>query len=235
MPGAAQVLYRLQLLDGELAEHLSRLREMESQLGESRELLAARRAREQAEADLANWHARLRELEMDLDVVNGRISATEQRLYSGQVTNPKELASLQQDLLYSKRSRDETEDEVLMAMERVDKGENGLSSADRKLKATESAWQKEQARLAQEIEREQAVVSELKQAREELVAPLDARHMALYQELLRKKGGRAVARLSGSMCEGCRVTLPSSQAQQIRRAQELVTCPNCGRILASDV
>jgi predicted nucleic acid-binding Zn-ribbon protein len=235
MPGAAQVLYRLQLLDSELAEHLSRLREMENQVGESSELLAARGAREQAEVDLGTWRARLRELEMDLEVVNGRITATEQRLYSGQVTNPKELASLQQDLLHSKRSRDEVEDEVLMAMERVDKGEKGLSSATTKLEATESVWRKEQSRLAQEIERERAAVSELKQAREELVAPLDARHLALYQELLRKKGGRAVARLNGSMCEGCRVTLPSSQAQQVRRAQELVTCPNCGRILASDV
>jgi len=235
MPGAAQVLYRLQLLDSELAEHLSRLREMEHQLGESSELLAARGAREQAELDLGTWRARLRELEMDLEVVSGRISATEQRLYSGQVTNPKELASLQQDLLHSKGSRDEVEDEVLMAMERVDKGEKGLSSAKAKLEATESTWRKEQGHLAKEIERERAAVSELKQAREELVAPLDTRHLSLYKELLRKKGGRAVARLNGSMCEGCRVTLPSSQAQKVRRAQELVTCPNCGRILASDV
>ncbi len=235
MPGAAQVLYRLQLLDGEMAEHLSKLREMENQLGESAELLDARRAREQAEASLGNWRARLRELEMDLEVVNGRISATEQRLYGGQVTNPKELASLQQDLQYSKRSRDETEDQALMAMERLDKAEKALSSATAKLEATVSAWRKEQDRLAQQIEREQTAVAELKQAREELVAPLDAGHVALYQELLRKKGGRAVARLNGSICEGCRVTLPSSQAQQVRRAQELVTCPNCGRILASDV
>ena len=235
MANAAQVLYRLQLLDGELAESLSKLRETESQLGESRELLAARRAREQAEANLNTWRARLRELEMDLEVVNGRISATEQRLYSGQVTNPKELASLQQDLQYSKRSRDETEDQVLMAMERADKGEKALSSSATKLQATERTWREEQDRLAREMRRLQAAILELRQAREEMVAPLDGEHVALYEELLRKKGGRAVARLNGTMCEGCRVTLPSSQTQQVRRAQELVTCPNCGRILASDV
>jgi predicted nucleic acid-binding Zn-ribbon protein len=234
MSGAAQVLYRLQLLDSELAEHLSKLRELESKLGQDRELRAARRACEQAEANLNTWRARLRELEMDLEVVNGRISTTEQRLYSGQVTNPKELASLQQDLQYSKRSRDGTEDQVLMAMERVDKGEQALSSAEIKRDSAEQAWGEEQERLGKAIEREQAVIAELRQARDEMVAPLQAAHLALYEELLRKKGGRAVARLNGNMCEGCRVTLPSSQAQSVRRAQELVTCPNCGRILASD-
>jgi hypothetical protein len=235
MPGAAQVLYRLQLLDSELAEHLSKLREVENQVGVTPELLAARRTREQAEANLSSSQARLRELEMDLEVVNGRISATEQRLYGGQLTNPKELASLQQDLQHSKRSRDQIEDQVLLAMERVEKGEKARSSAEIKLQATEGAWQQQQTRLAQQIEREQAAIAELRQARQELRAPLDAGHVALYEDLLRKKGGRAVARLNGNMCEGCRVTLPSSQAQQVRRAQELVTCPNCGRILASGV
>jgi predicted nucleic acid-binding Zn-ribbon protein len=235
MPGAAQVLHRLQLLDSELAEHLRKLREMEGQLGESRELLAARSARAQAEANLSTWSARLRELEMDLEVVNGRIASTEKRLYGGQVTNPKELASLQQDLQHSKRSRDETEDQALMAMERVDKGDKELSTAKTKLQATESAWSEDQDRLREGIDRVQAEIVDLRQAREELIAPLDPGHLALYEELLSKKGGRAVARLNGAMCEGCRVTLPSSQAQNIRRAQELVTCPNCGRILASDV
>jgi len=234
MPRAAQVLHRLQLLDNELAEHLSKLREMGSQLGESRELVATRRAAEQAEIDLQTRRARLRELEMDLEVVNSRIAATEERLYSGQVTNPKELASLQQDLQHSKRSRDETEDQVLMAMERVDKAEQALSRAQSKREATEQAWRGTQQRLEAGIEAEQAAVTELRQAREEMVAPIDPSNLALYEELLRKKGGRAVARLNGSMCEGCRVTLPSGQAQQVRRAQELVTCPNCGRILASE-
>ncbi|MBC7260907.1 MAG: nucleic acid-binding protein, partial [Chloroflexi bacterium] len=44
-------------------------------------------------------------------------------------------------------------------------------------------------------------------------------------------GGRAVALMVDQMCQGCRVMVPTSKAQIVRRGQELVTCTNCGRIL----
>ena len=234
MPKVAQVLYRLQLLDTDLSEQLSKLREAEGLLGESRELLSARHAREQANAELANWQARLRELEMDLEALNSRIAATEQRLYSGRVTNPKELAGLQQDHEYSMRSRDRVEDQVLLAMERVDKSEKAVADASARLEHVETQWQEAQARLAKQIEQLQGRIAALKEERAEVAARLEASDLALYEELLRKKGGRAVVLLSGQMCQGCRVTLASGKAQRVRLDQELITCTNCGRILTTE-
>jgi predicted nucleic acid-binding Zn-ribbon protein len=224
----------LQLLDTRLAEQLSKLREAESLLGDNRELLSACRANEQAEAELGHWRARLRELEMDLEGLNSRIEATEQRLYGGRVTNPKELAGLQQDLEYSKRSRDSAEDKALLAMERVDKGEKAVAEAASRLEEVETRWREEQSRLVKQIERLQAKIAELKQDRMDVTARLEAGDLALYEELFRKKGGRAVALLVGQMCQGCRVTVPSSKAQQVRQGQELTVCTNCGRILTTE-
>jgi len=224
MVNTARVLYRLQLLDSDLSERLSKLREAEGLVGESRELLAARRARDKAAAELATWGTRLRELEMDLETLSGRIASTEERLYSGQVTNPKELSGLEQDLQHSKRSRDKVEDRVLLAMERVDRCEKAAADAEARLDAVEARWRAQQGQLAKEIEQLQAQVA----------AQLGANDLALYEELLRKKGGRAVVLLVDQMCQGCRVTVPSSKGQQVRRGREVVTCTNCGRILISE-
>jgi len=234
MPKVAQVLYRLQLLDTDLSEQLSKRREAEGLLGESRELLSARRAREQANAELANWQTRLRELEMDLEALNNRIAATEQRLYGGRVTNPKELAGLQQDHEYSRRSRDRVEDQVLLAMERVEKCEKAVVDASARLEHVETQWREGQARLATQIEQLQARIAALNEERAEVTARLEASDLALYEELLRKKGGRAVVLLSGQMCQGCRVTVPSGKAQRVRLDQQLITCTNCGRILTTE-
>jgi len=231
MARVAQTLYRLQLLDTELSEHLSKLREAECSLGESPELVAARRAHERTNGELAHCRARLRDLEFDLQTLSDKIAVTEQRLYSGRVTNPKELTGLQQDHEYLRRSHAKLEDEVLLAMTRLEECEQAVADASARLMNVETRWRTEQDRLTKQIEHLQARVAVLKKDRAAMVALLGVSDLALYEELLRKKGGRAVALLVGQMCQGCQVTVPTSKAQLVRRGQELVTCTNCGRIL----
>lgn len=231
MAKSAQILYRLQLLDTELSEQRSKLRETESLLGESQELIAARRARSQAEGELDTWRARLRDLEWDLQSLTDKITATEQRLYSGRVTNPKELAALQQDHEHMKRSRSKLEDEVLSAMTRLEECEKAFADTSARLTDIEARWRAEQERLSEERMKLQTRIAALSEKRAGLVAPLAVTELALYEELMRTKGGRAVALLAGGMCQGCRVTLPTSKAQSVRQSQELIVCTNCGRIL----
>ncbi len=231
MAKVGQALYQLQLLDTELTEQASKLREAEGLRGESVELIAARNGYEGASQELAQWRSRLRDLEFDLHRVMEKIASTEQRLYGGQVTNPKELRSLQQDHEHLKRSQQNLEDEMLLAMTRVDDLEKQVTQATARLKAVEIKWQTEQAQLAQQIAQLQARITAVKKERAMLAKRLDATTLALYDELRRKKGGRAVVLMVDQMCQGCRVTVPTSKAQVVRRGQELITCTNCGRIL----
>jgi len=46
-----------------------------------------------------------------------------------------------------------------------------------------------------------------------------------------RRAGRAVALLEGELCLGCRVTLPTSKAQQARQREDLTLCSSCERIL----
>jgi len=231
MASPAEILYRLQLLDTELSERQSRLREIKGSLGESAELIAARRAYEQATKEFTDWRARLLDLELDLQSLNDRIAATEKRLYGGQVTNPKELGGLQRDLDFSKRSLGELEDKVLLAMTRVDDCEKALAETSERLAIADAKSQRVQGEAVEEIEGLQAKVAALSQGRAELAPRIGGDELALYEQLLRKKGGRAVALLVGQVCQGCRVTVPTMKAQQVRRGGDLITCTTCGRIL----
>lgn len=227
----AQALYRLQLLDTELAEQLSRLREAEAMIGESAELHKARRALKKANEELGTCSTRLRSLEMDLRTVNERVQSTGERLYGGRVTNPKELANLQQDLEHSTRSRENLEDEALATMVLLEECEEAVSQATDRLGDVEKAWQEHQAAISQRIEQLQAKVSQLREQRSSAAGSLRAHDLALYEDLKLKRGGHAVVLLKGDMCQGCRVSVSTSKAQLVRRGGELVTCTNCGRIL----
>jgi predicted nucleic acid-binding Zn-ribbon protein len=231
MATLGQKLYRLQLLDTELAEQRSRLREAQAMLGETRELLDARAAQERAAKELARRRTRLRDLEFELQGLNAKIKATAARLYGGEVTNPKELHALQQDHNYLQRSKHKQEDDVLEAMTLLEECEKGDSAASANVMDVQSRWRTEQATLSKQVEQLQAKISALAKDRAQMIAPIDASTRALYDELMKKKGGRAVALLVGQTCEGCRVTLPSGKVQQVRRGRELITCTNCARIL----
>ena len=231
MARIALTLHRLQILDSELSEQRSKLREVDGLLGETRELTTARECFTQAEGDLASARSRLRDLEMDLQALTERITTTEARLYGGKVTNPKELAVMQQDLSHMKRSRTTLEDDVLAGMTGAEDAGAGLVTARSRLDVVEGKWRTEQDRLGRDAEKLRARVASLTEDRDELVALVTPRDLTMYEELLRAKGGRAVAVLVGGMCQGCRVTLPTGKAQGVRQSQELVTCTNCGRIL----
>lgn len=231
MAKEGHTLYQVQLLDTELAGQASKLREAEGMLGESPELIAAREAYEKASQELAKWRSRLRDLEFDWQQVEEKIAATEQRLYGGQVTNPKELRSLQLDHEQQKRTQQKLEDDVLLAMTRVDELDKRVRESQARWKAVETKWRGEQAQLRQQIEQLRDRMAAAKKQRAMLMARLEPATRALYEELLRKKGGRAVVLMADQMCQGCRVTVPTSKAQIVRRGLELVTCTNCGRIL----
>jgi len=234
MAGQARRLYQLQLLDTELSEQRSKLREVKSSLGKNQALTAARQTYEQATKECADWRSRLQHLELDLQGLSDRIAATEGRLYGGQVTNPKELSGLQRDLDHSKRSLDRVEDGALLAMTRVDECEKALAQASEQLAIVQAEWQRLQGEAAEQIEELQARLVSLNERRAELTDGIGSDNLALYEELLWKKGGRAVALLVGHTCQGCRVTVPTNKAQRVGRDEELVTCTTCGRILYAE-
>ena len=55
----------------------------------------------------------------------------------------------------------------------------------------------------------------------------------IYDRLY-KRNHVVLAALSGNVCSGCGMQVPIAQAQQVRLAQHLVTCSNCGRILFAE-
>ncbi len=231
MASLGQRLYRLQVLDQELREQLSRLREKESLLGETQELRDVRSAHEEAENNLGTRRSTVKDLEFELQQTVDKLKAAEARLYGGEVSNPKELHGLQQDQEYLLRSRSRLEDQLLQAMAGAEASEAELAVRSALLREVRSRWETAQAETTQQVEMLRSKVAELKSQRSPLMSGLDSASKSLYEDLCHKKGGRAVVLLVGQTCQGCRVSLPTGKVQEVRRAQAVATCPNCGRIL----
>ena len=225
----ANQLYQLQELDLAFESNEQTLSRIASQLGESQVVVGA-----QTKLILEHQHQeelrrQQRSAEWEIDDLSNKISAVEEKLYSGRIGNPKELADLQHEVETLKARRNQLEDKALAIMEQVELATASVASQSNELKALEAEWRNQQQQLSTEIEQLKTILSEFNHKRQLLLAKIDPQAVEFYNELKKQKG-TAVAKVEQGICCGCRISLPITELQRAR-GDSLVRCSSCGRIL----
>lgn len=230
-----------QLLD--LQEHdtaTDQLRHRRDHLAQREELAAldasARANQDRRAAVEAERHELVREqtrLEDEVALVEEKRAQTDRQLYSGNVTAPRELQALQDEVAALDRRRNTLEDELLEimgAVEPLDATLADLASEAERLDADRERVRSELGTAESEIDAE---MSSLEAERAALAAGIPPEQMAAYDEARRRLGGVAVARLVGTSCGGCHLMLSAVEIDRIRKlpADQPAICEECGRLL----
>jgi hypothetical protein len=183
------------------------------------------------EESLAELERSQRELEREVEDLQAKAAVSVERLYGGTVKNPKELASLQEQVANLKGIMKGLDDKTLDIMSDLETVHQQVSSKRQDLAKVEEEWQEEQASLSQEQAELNSALATLEQKRKDLASKLDTASLELYQALRRIRQGKAVAKVEQGVCQGCRIALPMSEMQRAKIGQELVQCGSCERIL----
>jgi len=224
-------LYALQEIDSAVEAAKASLAAVEEQLGESEEVIASRQAVEERRDALEDVSKQQRDLEWQVDDLRSRLSDVEGKLYGGSVRNPKELASVQDEANILKGQLRRREDELLDLMVRAEESQAALREAEESLAEVEGRWRQEQKELASEKERLEGELAGLEERRKQQSGLIEARVLALYNNLWERRQGRAVVKVERGMCGGCRISLPMSVLQKARSGLDVVQCVSCERIL----
>ena len=230
MTSAAE-LYALQELDLALDRASARLAEIEPALGESEELLEARRLADEKRQVVAQFRSRQADMETDVDDERAKASEVEKKLYGDTVRNPKELQDLQADVTSLQVHIRKREDTLLAVLVELEDAEAELRNAEAAYSEVEARWRVGQEALEAERASIAPEVPRLEEKRAKQSNGMDRAHLALYQLLRERRGGQAAAKVERGMCQGCRITLPMSILQKARTGVELVQCVSCERIL----
>ena len=225
-----QQLYQLQEIDTNLRQKKTRLAEVLQAQKETDELKAARQRAANAADELQKWQNQRRDLNLELENLNDKTKRSEQRLYSGNVKNPKELSDLQNEIASFSRRRAGLEDAVLEAMIMIEEAEEEKTAADDSLAAIQAKWERTQANYKQEQNELALALHQLMNRRQEQLKMVTAESLSEYETLSRSKNGLAVARLRANMCLGCRTTV-SANIERLARHGQRAYCGNCGRIV----
>ncbi len=225
----AKQLYQLQEVDLEFDSTELAIKQIASQLGESREVVRTRTKLESERKRLEELKHQQHSLEWEVDDIGTKLTAIEEKLYSGSIGNPKELANFQHEADGLKFRRGQLEDKTLDIMDRVEQATASVATISGELKTLEDRWQSQQQQLSAEMERLKATLSDLEHKRQLLSAEIDPEAIELYHRLIKQKGA-AVAKVEQGLCRGCRISLPATELQRARGGS-LTQCSSCGRIL----
>ncbi len=197
------------------------------------ELAQRRRERADVDARRAQVTAEERRLDDEVRTVRAHAEEVDARLYSGAVTSPRELQAMQDDVEMLRRRQSELEDDELVVMEEREQLDGELAVLDGAIAVLDARRAELEATIAgveQEIDDE--IAQELT-GREQLAAPIPDALVRDYERRRAQNKGAGAARLVGVTCQACHLTIPSTEAERIRRADgaEVAYCDNCGAIL----
>jgi predicted nucleic acid-binding Zn-ribbon protein len=227
--GIAQQLYQLQELDLKLESSRHTIGQISSQIGENAEVVNTRKKLAAAQEHLEELKKEQRSVEWEIDDLTNKLAASEEELYSGRTSSPKELTNLQHEIDSLKAKRRQLEERTLDIMDHVEGATKQESVLHKELEGLEKEWQEQQQQLSADLERMKKSTATLEEERETLASGIDPAAIRSYEQLKRLKG-TAVARVEQGVCRGCRISLPVTELQRAKSG-ELVRCSSCGRIL----
>ena len=224
------LLYELQQLDNQIIDGKNQLTSVMASMKESAELVEARVEAERAAEKLKEKTTIQKDVELKTSSLRTKTEQSSKRMYSGTISDSRELLDLESSVASLKRRLATFEDELLEAMVELEDAKESKELADVHLAELESDHLKNSESLGKDKMRLALAINEQLQARKKHVARLDAPILARYDKLRRKKGSAVAILKMGTTCSGCNMSISSTVIKSIRQGQ-LTHCPSCDRII----
>jgi predicted nucleic acid-binding Zn-ribbon protein len=203
-------------------------------IGPERSALESRAQQAQAQLNAAKEQSKHIESErkkLELDVEAKKELIAKYSLQQFQTKKNEEYRALAHEIDNCKAAISGLEDQQLEFMEQAEAAHRAVSthSAEtaaiiKDIDAAKASLLDKETRLKKELESLKSDYSRLEGAVEESVRDR-------YIRLRKQKGANSVVGIDRGICGGCHMKLPMQIIRTCQGQQEIVTCPNCGRIL----
>lgn len=232
-----EVLAQLQDLDVRLDQLQHRLDTL-PELAERVELEAALAVLDQQrgviETEVQALQREQKRHEDEVAAVEEKIQKSDDALYGGAITSPKEATAMQEEIASLGRRKNGIEEEILLLMEQIEPLDTDLAALAEQRSQIEQQLAVVDSRIAvvtEEVEAERTATSD---RRAQLVEATSDELMVMYDNQRDNMRGRiAVGRLTGATCGACHLDLSAVDLDRIRGlpSDQPGECPECGALL----
>ena len=198
----------------------------------------AARDRELKAADdrLEAARTRQKEIEVERKKLEVEVKAKQDQIsrYKNQQLETRkneEFAALRHEIEVAEKIIIEIEDRELVLMEEAESLKPALQAA---LDAHTEEKKKVESHMASLTARKETLETrkkELETERPNLATDIDEDLLDRYERLFKTKNGLALTTVEHETCEGCHMKVTHQAILEVKAEKEIISCPQCGRIL----
>ena len=192
-------------------------------------LQSARDAREAARGAYAGLEKTRRLKEGELKQVEEQVKGKQARLW--EIKKNEEYSAVLKEIELLKATRSALEEEILLLFDQIEGASRTVAAREGELKDRDAEFARLRAAKEAELTRLQQEVAEFTKQRAGRARRIEAGLLQSYTRLLKSRSGLAVVPVKDGSCSGCFVALTPQAHTEVRKAEVLMTCANCQRIL----
>ena len=224
------VLLKLQEIDLQLsdirAEHDNiplQMQELDKDVDELKAEL------EKQESDLKALKLAIREAESKVALLEETAKRYKQQLLA--VKTNREYSALLTEIEAVKFEKEELEEKIIREMESSEEVAAQIEETKGRLTEVERVREEKKDELAVKMKVLKDKITVQATKRDNLVQKIKRPVLNLYERIMNSRMRKAVVPLRNGSCGGCFTIVPLQKVADIRKADQIYTCDNCGRIL----
>ena len=148
-----------------------------------------------------------------------------------QVGSTKEYNAVEKEIEVLRKSLEQTEEEILHLGEVIENTELSISEKEEKVNQLRDSLAQDGKEADAQVAKFEGAVSALKARAKKARNEVSKRVMYKYDFIRTRRPGFAIVAAKDEHCEGCFMSIPAQLYNEIRRSDQIITCPSCQRIL----
>jgi predicted nucleic acid-binding Zn-ribbon protein len=206
-----------------LADEPEREKALDARIEAARQRVAAAKER------LAENQNARRAVEKDVAVHQGRLSKFREQAMA--VKTNQEYHAVQKEIGFAQGEIKTIEDKILELMVEADDLTATVKRAEADLASEQKAVDADRRAMTTELTAMKSSLERITVERAEVVRGLSAQVLAIFELVLRRRNGVAVAQARDGICTVCHVRLRPQVFNNILRNDQIIQCDSCQRIL----
>ena len=203
-----------------------RLNAVEVPLREAKQLLL------ETNAALETVVKERRSHEKDLEVHEAHTEKMKSRL--SELKSNKEYQAHLFEIEVANKKKGDFEEKILLCMEKIEQLQQTAKEAQEKLAVVEKVFTQEK-KISDELEKKiSAELADLEGQQQAHSAHVEKGLLRRYTAIKTAGKDQALAEIKDGTCSGCRLQLAPQLISEVKRSQDLQTCPYCRRMLYWD-
>jgi len=194
-----------------------------------KEIQSQKAALEGAKKDLQQFQVTKKQRELDLEAQEASV-----RKHAGELNSVKTneaYRALMGEIDKAKLEKSKLEDQILQLMEQIDQANVIWKEKENISKGQEGDLLKQISDLEALKKSLEQQVADKQTQRAEALAALPKAPADVYERLRKNRKGAAAVVIVKEQCTGCHMKVSQNLINEIRRAQKLMTCESCSRIV----